>query len=193
MLTSGVVQRVEFDEDFEEENIKKIHLLVHNVVPPFLDGRLVFTKQPEPVIPVKVSEALFIYLCAVMSEHISMFVHNVVPPFIDDILVFTKQPEPVIPVKVSLALFIYLCVVMSKRILLLVMSVKMNETIHLPLCSDVRAYFNACIQCSAIFYALSSLRLNANKLFEDALAQHIIYINSYIWESSYRSSEGPML
>ena len=55
MLTSGVVQRVDFDEDFEEDIIKRIHLLVHNVVPPFLDGRLVFTKQPEPVVPVKVS------------------------------------------------------------------------------------------------------------------------------------------
>ena len=56
MLTSGVVQRVDFDEDFEEDIIKRIHLLVHNVVPPFLDGRLVFTKQPEPVVPVKVSK-----------------------------------------------------------------------------------------------------------------------------------------
>ncbi|XP_031561491.1 pre-mRNA-splicing factor ATP-dependent RNA helicase PRP16-like [Actinia tenebrosa] len=53
MLTSGVVQKLEVDEDFEEENEAKVHLLVHNIVPPFLDGRIVFTKQPEPVIPVK--------------------------------------------------------------------------------------------------------------------------------------------
>ncbi|KAI8504571.1 Pre-mRNA-splicing factor ATP-dependent RNA helicase PRP16 [Branchiostoma belcheri] len=53
MLRSGVVQRTEFDEDFEEESQRKVHLLVHNIVPPFLDGRMVFTKQPEPVIPVK--------------------------------------------------------------------------------------------------------------------------------------------
>lgn len=53
MLTSGVVQRLEVDEDFEEDNAAKVHLLVHNLVPPFLDGRIVFTKQPEPVIPVK--------------------------------------------------------------------------------------------------------------------------------------------
>ncbi len=59
MLTSGVVQRIEFDEDFEEDIIKRVHLLVHNVVPPFLDGRLVFTKQPEPVVPVKVRNLLF--------------------------------------------------------------------------------------------------------------------------------------
>ncbi|EDO35622.1 predicted protein [Nematostella vectensis] len=53
MLTSGVVQKLDVDEDFEEENEAKVHLLVHNIVPPFLDGRIVFTKQPEPVIPLK--------------------------------------------------------------------------------------------------------------------------------------------
>ncbi|XP_060796794.1 pre-mRNA-splicing factor ATP-dependent RNA helicase PRP16 isoform X1 [Neoarius graeffei] len=53
MLTSGVVQRLEVDEDFEEDNAARVHLLVHNLVPPFLDGRIVFTKQPEPVIPVR--------------------------------------------------------------------------------------------------------------------------------------------
>ncbi|XP_023646619.1 pre-mRNA-splicing factor ATP-dependent RNA helicase PRP16 [Paramormyrops kingsleyae] len=53
MLTSGVVQRLEVDDEFEEDNAAKVHLLVHNLVPPFLDGRIVFTKQPEPVIPVK--------------------------------------------------------------------------------------------------------------------------------------------
>lgn len=45
MLTSGVVQRLEVDEDFEEDNAAKVHLLIHNLVPPFLDGRIVFTKQ----------------------------------------------------------------------------------------------------------------------------------------------------
>ncbi len=45
MLTSGVVQRLEVDEDFEEDNATRVHLLVHNLVPPFLDGRIVFTKQ----------------------------------------------------------------------------------------------------------------------------------------------------
>ncbi|KAG8230357.1 hypothetical protein J437_LFUL000628 [Ladona fulva] len=54
MLTSGVVQSVDVgDDDFEEENEARVHLLVHNIVPPFLDGRIVFTKQPEPVVPVK--------------------------------------------------------------------------------------------------------------------------------------------
>ena len=58
MLTSGVVQRTEFDEDFDESDEAKVHLLVHNIVPPFLDGRIVFTKQPEPVVPIKVENAL---------------------------------------------------------------------------------------------------------------------------------------
>lgn len=53
MLTSGVVLKVDVDEDFEEENEARVHVLVHNIVPPFLDGRIVFTKQPEPVLPVK--------------------------------------------------------------------------------------------------------------------------------------------
>ncbi|XP_065064439.1 pre-mRNA-splicing factor ATP-dependent RNA helicase PRP16-like [Rhopilema esculentum] len=53
LLTSGVVQRTEFDEDFDESDEAKVHLLVHNIVPPFLDGRFIFTKQPEPVIPIK--------------------------------------------------------------------------------------------------------------------------------------------
>lgn len=53
MLTSGVVHSVDFNEDFDEESTERVHLLVHNIVPPFLDGRIVFTKQPEPVIPVR--------------------------------------------------------------------------------------------------------------------------------------------
>lgn len=53
MLTSGVVLKVDVNEDFEEENEARVHVLVHNIVPPFLDGRIVFTKQPEPVMPVK--------------------------------------------------------------------------------------------------------------------------------------------
>ena len=54
MLRSGAVTRTDYDDDFEEDNEARVHLLVHNIVPPFLDGRIVFTKQPEPVLPVKV-------------------------------------------------------------------------------------------------------------------------------------------
>lgn len=53
MLRSGVVEKTDFDEDFEEEAENRVNLLVYNIVPPFLDGRIVFTRQPEPVIPVK--------------------------------------------------------------------------------------------------------------------------------------------
>lgn len=54
MLTSGVVMSVDHDSDYEEESEARVHLLVHNIVPPFLDGRYVFTKQPEAVVPVRV-------------------------------------------------------------------------------------------------------------------------------------------
>ncbi|XP_036342248.1 pre-mRNA-splicing factor ATP-dependent RNA helicase PRP16-like [Rhagoletis pomonella] len=53
MLTSGVVMSINVNEDFDEEALERVHLLVHHIIPPFLDGRIVFTKQPEPVIPVK--------------------------------------------------------------------------------------------------------------------------------------------
>ncbi|CAH8553351.1 Pre-mRNA-splicing factor ATP-dependent RNA helicase PRP16 [Schistosoma haematobium] len=60
MLRSGVVQRVDFeqDEDFDEEGEARVHLLVRNILPPFLDGRIVFTRQPEPIIPVKDPESI---------------------------------------------------------------------------------------------------------------------------------------
>ena len=54
MLTSGVVLNMDHNEDYDEESEARVHLLVHNIVPPFLDGRIVFTKQFEPVIPVRV-------------------------------------------------------------------------------------------------------------------------------------------
>ena len=53
LLRSGVVTQTNYDEDFDETTGSKIHILVHNIVPPFLDGRTIFTKQPEPVVPVK--------------------------------------------------------------------------------------------------------------------------------------------
>ncbi|KAI4594588.1 DEAH-box RNA helicase prp16 [Pestalotiopsis sp. 9143b] len=49
MLTSGVAQR-RFGDDFEDDDEgTRIHLLVHDLKPPFLDGRTVFTKQRDPV------------------------------------------------------------------------------------------------------------------------------------------------
>ena len=72
MLTSGVVQKLDVDEDFDEENEAKVHLLVHNIVPPFLDGRIVFTKQPEPVIPIKVKNKLVHTISFIESFHASI-------------------------------------------------------------------------------------------------------------------------
>lgn len=54
-LLSGVVQSADDFDDFmdDEEDENAINLLVQNIVPPFLDGRMVFTKQSMPVVPVK--------------------------------------------------------------------------------------------------------------------------------------------
>ncbi len=50
MLTSGVAQRRDYDDDFEDdEEATRVHLLVHDIKPPFLDGRKIFTKQLDPV------------------------------------------------------------------------------------------------------------------------------------------------
>ncbi|EDN08092.1 pre-mRNA splicing factor ATP-dependent RNA helicase prp16 [Histoplasma mississippiense (nom. inval.)] len=54
MLTSGVAQRREYDADFDDdEESTRVHLLVHDLRPPFLDGRTVFTKQLDPVSAVR--------------------------------------------------------------------------------------------------------------------------------------------
>ena len=50
LLTSGVAQRRDHDADFEDdEEATRVHLLVHDIKPPFLDGRKIFTKQLDPV------------------------------------------------------------------------------------------------------------------------------------------------
>ncbi|KAH8602585.1 putative Pre-mRNA-splicing factor ATP-dependent RNA helicase prp16 [Bisporella sp. PMI_857] len=50
MLTSGVAQRRDHGDDFEDdEEATRVHLLVHDIRPPFLDGRVIFSKQLEPV------------------------------------------------------------------------------------------------------------------------------------------------
>jgi pre-mRNA-splicing factor ATP-dependent RNA helicase DHX38/PRP16 len=54
MLTSGVAQRRDDMDDFEDdEQTTRVHLLVHDLRPPFLDGKTVFTKQIDPVPAVK--------------------------------------------------------------------------------------------------------------------------------------------
>jgi len=53
MLTSGVAQRKDYDDDFDDEEEVRVHLMVHDLKPPFLDGKRVFTKQLDPVPAVK--------------------------------------------------------------------------------------------------------------------------------------------
>lgn len=54
MLTSGVAQRRDLDNGFEDdEEGTRTHLLVHDLKPPFLDGKTIFTKQLEPVSAVR--------------------------------------------------------------------------------------------------------------------------------------------
>jgi pre-mRNA-splicing factor ATP-dependent RNA helicase DHX38/PRP16 len=56
MLTSGVAQRRDYiGDDFgpDDEEGTRVHLLVHDLRPPFLDGRTIFTKQLEPISAVR--------------------------------------------------------------------------------------------------------------------------------------------
>ena len=53
MLRSGVVTQVSVDTDFDDDQEARVHLIVHNAKPPFLDGRIVFTKQQDAVMSVK--------------------------------------------------------------------------------------------------------------------------------------------
>ena len=53
MVTSGVAGRKPLDLDFEEEPESIVHVMVHNLKPPFLDGKTVYTKQLEPMNPIR--------------------------------------------------------------------------------------------------------------------------------------------
>ncbi|XP_071736415.1 pre-mRNA-splicing factor ATP-dependent RNA helicase DEAH7-like isoform X2 [Rutidosis leptorrhynchoides] len=53
LLRSGAVRGTEVQTEFEDEDERRVILLVHDTKPPFLDGRIVFTKQAEPIMPLK--------------------------------------------------------------------------------------------------------------------------------------------
>ena len=53
LLTSGVVNPLEVDLDMSHDSDVRVLLLVHDIRPPFLDGRFLFTKQKGPVMPLK--------------------------------------------------------------------------------------------------------------------------------------------
>lgn len=53
LLRSTVATRANLDEDDDNQEVR-VHLLIHDTKPPFLDGRVSFTKMTNPVLPVKV-------------------------------------------------------------------------------------------------------------------------------------------
>ncbi|GMK53866.1 hypothetical protein CspeluHIS016_0104520 [Cutaneotrichosporon spelunceum] len=53
MLTSGVIQAGDLDQDFEDDADSKVHVLAHDMKPPFLDGSSIYTRQLEPVSAVR--------------------------------------------------------------------------------------------------------------------------------------------
>ncbi|KAA1475461.1 P-loop containing nucleoside triphosphate hydrolase protein [Dentipellis sp. KUC8613] len=53
MVTSGVATRKGVDLDFEDDSESTVHVMVHDLKPPFLDGRTVYTKQLDPVNPIR--------------------------------------------------------------------------------------------------------------------------------------------
>ncbi|KAF7306353.1 hypothetical protein MIND_00426500 [Mycena indigotica] len=53
MVTSGIATRKGVDEDFEDESESTVHVMVHDIKPPFLDGRTVYTKQLAPINPIR--------------------------------------------------------------------------------------------------------------------------------------------
>ena len=50
-----VINSEEYDNVFDNETDEnRVSLLVHNIIPPFLDGRIAYTCQTMPVIPVRI-------------------------------------------------------------------------------------------------------------------------------------------
>lgn len=58
LLTSGVTARADvMDDDLDDEEEVRTHLMVHDLKPPFLDGKKVFTKQLDPIPAVRDSQS----------------------------------------------------------------------------------------------------------------------------------------
>ncbi|CAL5219753.1 g1653 [Coccomyxa viridis] len=53
LFRSGVVSLREVDTDFSNDNDVRAVLIVHDTKPPFLDGRVSFTKQSQAVMPIR--------------------------------------------------------------------------------------------------------------------------------------------
>ena len=48
MMQSGVMREAEVSLEFDNEEDERTQLMVHNMKPPFLDGRVSFTRQVYP-------------------------------------------------------------------------------------------------------------------------------------------------
>lgn len=59
LTASGVVTEISVATDFDDDLEVRVQLIVHNTVPPFLDGRVTYTKQQEMVSCVKVGKLRF--------------------------------------------------------------------------------------------------------------------------------------
>lgn len=53
MQTSGVATRQEVNMDFDDDSGTRVHVLVHDIKPPFLDGRTAYTRQLDPISPIR--------------------------------------------------------------------------------------------------------------------------------------------
>ncbi|KAK3018442.1 hypothetical protein RJ639_004259 [Escallonia herrerae] len=53
LLRSGAVRSTKVRTECDDEEERKVILDFHDMKPPFLDGRIVLTKQEEPVVPIK--------------------------------------------------------------------------------------------------------------------------------------------
>lgn len=53
MVASGIFKTKEVSFDFDEEDANRVSVLVHDIKPPFLDGKNIYTKQTESVSVVK--------------------------------------------------------------------------------------------------------------------------------------------
>ncbi|CAD7701175.1 unnamed protein product [Ostreobium quekettii] len=53
LVTSGVARYKEVNLDFDNDDDERVILLVHDTKPPFLTGKMVYSKQTGPVLPLK--------------------------------------------------------------------------------------------------------------------------------------------
>lgn len=53
LLNSGTLQRTHVNTTHENEEEQRVHLMIRRLEPPFLDGRVLFTKQTDPIDPIR--------------------------------------------------------------------------------------------------------------------------------------------